>query len=511
VLRLSTENTEANEQALAQLQKERPELDMLATQVAANPQDLGATKSLAEAYLEAGFGVNAFQLFQQVLLRDPGDPQAHVGLAVIWDQWKNHDLALQYAHRALALAPGSLQALEILGRVYLHRDEIDAALMTFRAGLNIAPGNAYFLANAGYAHMLRKEWENARICLERAVTIDGSVQETHNNLGIVLALLGDREEALLQFMAVHDAAAAHNNLGVTYLGVGEYRLAREEFRLALAADPGYEKAAMNLREAESHLPPAAVYSVQPFPAGDSGRKLLIETTALGYQPTTPLSLTDYMRRVFRMQVDAAVSESLALYRPANIAAKPLSQNGDPPPIADFGRFRKISLGGFEAGEELDAVGMSAQLNVAPDHDEIVVPARTATLQVGPAELPGEAKPVRFPAVVFLPPITLPKYENFNGPASVGSGGTGSPNPAATGYSVQVFAAKDEKAARAEIAALEEKSGIAVTVERAEIPDRGVWYRARIRGYETIGSAVAAAKRLAVDGIIKGYWIVPPSF
>ncbi len=487
VLRLSTEDAKTDDEALAKLHKEKPEIAALAQRVSESPQDLAATRSLARAYLDEGFPLSAFQLYQQLQLRAPGDPDAHIGLALIWDRWKEYDLALECATRAVSLGPDYVPALETMGRVYLHRNELDNALASFLAGVQAAPNNAALLANTGYVYILRQDWGNARGFLERAVALDGSVAETRNNLGIVLAISGDREGALRQFLAVHDTAAAHNNLGATYLGIGNFRFAQEEFRLALAIRPDYEKAAMNLREAEAHMPPGNDPSVPERTSTGS-----LETAPLEYRPISPLSLTDYMRQLFRMQADAAAEAALAPYRPASIAEDFLARGDDIAMIADFSQFRQISAKGLEAAEDLAAI-------VPPVTEE----AGAALPAAPPATADAMAKPAQVPAVVVMVPW-LPPETLATAPKAMTT------PPAHSSYSVQVFAAKDERAVQAENEALSKQARVDSAIERADLKDKGIWYRARIRGYETFSAALAAAKDLVLAGIIKGYWIVPPN-
>ncbi len=77
----------------------------------------------------------------------------------------------------------------------------------------------------------------------------------------------------------------------------------------------------------------------------------------------------------------------------------------------------------------------------------------------------------------------------------------------SGYSIQVFALRDESTARSAAKALE-KAGVVTTVERTDL-DEGTWYRGRVYGYETLSSALKTAKKLSMAGLIKKYWIVPP--
>lgn len=77
----------------------------------------------------------------------------------------------------------------------------------------------------------------------------------------------------------------------------------------------------------------------------------------------------------------------------------------------------------------------------------------------------------------------------------------------TGYSIQVFAVRDDSTARAAAKALEE-AGVRTVIERMDL-NEGVWFRGRLHGYETLGSALKTAKRLFIAGLIKEYWIIPP--
>jgi tetratricopeptide (TPR) repeat protein len=262
VLKVSSENAGDSEVSLSELHKRRPELGSLAERLKGNPADVEAIATLAEAYLQERFYLSAHDLFQELRLRAPDNAGACVGLAMVWDACGDPALALEYATQGAALDPGSSVALETLGRIHLHRRETEAALASFLAALAISPEDPALLATTGYVYMLKAEWEEARRHLQRAVEIGGSVSETHNNLGVVLARLGDPQGALREFMAVGDPAAAHNNLGVAYLGFRDWKAAQEEFRLALAINPEYSRARLNLWEAESHLPVEAVSAIE---------------------------------------------------------------------------------------------------------------------------------------------------------------------------------------------------------------------------------------------------------
>lgn len=269
VLKISSENTAATEQALKQLHERRPDLAKLSSRASANGKDVESRRVLAEAYLEEGLLPYAFQMYQEIQSINPEDPRAELGVARVWDKWGDFGLAHQHAEQAVMLEPGSAEALEVLGRVQLHRNQLDQALSAFLSALQLKPQNPSVLNNAGYVFLKRGDLLQARLYLEQAVAIDGSLVEAHNNLGIALARLGDRDRALQEFLAVNDPSAAFNNLGVVYLGQKRWSEARDAFRRALALDPGHSKARTNLAEAEAHMPLPAVVDLTPLKGRDS--------------------------------------------------------------------------------------------------------------------------------------------------------------------------------------------------------------------------------------------------
>jgi tetratricopeptide (TPR) repeat protein len=176
-------------------------------------------------------------------------------------EWGDFGQAAQHAEQAVAIDPASAEGLELLGRIEMRSNNLEAAISNFLAAARVEPENARIVANAGYAFMLRGELGRARTCLEKAINLDGSLVEARNNLGIVLAKLGDSDGALRQFLAVNEPPAAFNNLGVVYLEQKKWRDARDAFQRAVALDPEYRNARANLAETSLHLPLPAVIDI----------------------------------------------------------------------------------------------------------------------------------------------------------------------------------------------------------------------------------------------------------
>jgi len=253
VLEISQEKIDQQDDQVAQLLEQKPELTVLAENARRNSKDLKSRHALAEAYMSEKLLASAFSLYQEILVVSPNDTEAELGLAKIWDEWGDYMQAREHAERAINGQIGNPETFELLGRICLHQNDTESALRAFSAALKIAPESSSILANAGYAYLLLSEWDEARDHLERALKLDKAITEAHNHLGIVYAHQGKREAAMLEFLAVNTLAASLNNIGVVYLAENRLKEARAEFLNALAIDPGYEMAMANLWTVESLL------------------------------------------------------------------------------------------------------------------------------------------------------------------------------------------------------------------------------------------------------------------
>jgi Tfp pilus assembly protein PilF len=70
---------------------------------------------------------------------------------------------------------------------------------------------------------------------------------THNNFGMLLARKGDLQAALAEFEFSGDAAAAHNNLAVVLLEMGDYDHSRDHLVKALALRRNFQPALSNFK------------------------------------------------------------------------------------------------------------------------------------------------------------------------------------------------------------------------------------------------------------------------
>ncbi|RPI29723.1 MAG: hypothetical protein EHM61_00620 [Acidobacteria bacterium] len=365
VLKISEEKTAGQDAASKKLLAENPELAALAGRVESDPADSAARLALARGYLEAGLLSSAHHEFSMLSSATP-NAETEIGLSEIWTRWGDLALATQYVRSALNLQPDSVPAWEQAGRLALRGGDAKAAASAFDTALRFRPSDPVLLANLGYSHLLAGEWDAARVSLQKAVDLDGSLVQARNNLGIVLAQLGQKEPALAQFSAVSDRATALNNLGVVYLENRDWSEASTTFREAVALKPDYSKAQENLSQAESMTAPPAVIMLPSAPSPDPAPQTTNQYTSSA-APDTRAGL-NMQRPVPSVPAEAGIQPD-PVRPPSRIPAAEarmilrdqfsvVSKNDPPPTVVYLGTPRDAGSAGWtpplppEAGLEL---------------------------------------------------------------------------------------------------------------------------------------------------------------
>lgn len=108
-----------------------------------------------------------------------------------------------------------------------------------------------FLLNLnGIININLKNWDKAKISLNKAIALDQNYVEAYNNLGIVYNNLGELEEAIKNFsLSVkikHNYSNGYNNLGSAYDDLGKSEDAIKNYAKALEFDSKHVEAQKNL-------------------------------------------------------------------------------------------------------------------------------------------------------------------------------------------------------------------------------------------------------------------------
>jgi tetratricopeptide (TPR) repeat protein len=174
-------------------------------------------------------------------------------------QGRLHEAARLY-QALLAVQPGHLEALHLLGVVaHQQGDHTRAALLIGRA-IAGNPNNAMYHANLAEAFRALGQLDQAVASCRDALRLRPGYSEAANNLGMALLGQGKTDHALAAFAEAlrlkPDFAMASNNLGNALRLRGALIEAETHFRRAVAMAPGLAEAHSNLGQLllERHQP-----------------------------------------------------------------------------------------------------------------------------------------------------------------------------------------------------------------------------------------------------------------
>lgn len=139
-----------------------------------------------------------------------------------------------------------------MGLSYLGERNYTLALVELSEAEKFDPDNPELLYNLALAYIGKKRYALAEPRLERAISLKPSYSVARNDLGVVYLELKRWDSAIQQFRIVKDdifyenSESAGLNLGLAYLGKGEYPQALEEIRAVVASNPRNPMARLSL-------------------------------------------------------------------------------------------------------------------------------------------------------------------------------------------------------------------------------------------------------------------------
>lgn len=208
-------------------------------------------RQVALEYRRLGVLDQALDHFESALEVDPHDAAAFDGQARVWRDWGFPRVAFGYAQRATALAPSSPEPANTLGTIYMAIGEMPMAVEWYQRALANDPTAWYALNNLCYAAVLLGRPGAVSSCTE-ALVLSPDSTATRNNLALAYAAEGDLNRARMQFASQGDAAA-HYNMGIVHMALGQYDRAKAAFTAALASEPNFPHAAERVRQSQALL------------------------------------------------------------------------------------------------------------------------------------------------------------------------------------------------------------------------------------------------------------------
>lgn len=154
--------------------------------------------------------------------------------------------------RILKSHPKSAQAAHRLAVLYDRQNRFEKSQRYFRQALKLQPGNADVFCDIGYSCYRQHRWADAEMNLKQAIKIDGNHARAYNHLGLTYAQMQRRKDALAAFRkAGCTTAQAHMNVALVLSLNDRLEDARDEYQLALNADPTSDEIRSRMQKIES--------------------------------------------------------------------------------------------------------------------------------------------------------------------------------------------------------------------------------------------------------------------
>jgi Flp pilus assembly protein TadD len=208
----------------------------------------------AETVYREGRYPEAAALFGSYVEGKPENAWGHYMLGL--SAWKSGDVdrAASAFERALELDSRHVKSLVNLSRVLLDAGRPGEALDRLTRAVELDSGSAEVYRLIGRVRHDQDQVEEAVDAYRTAVTLDDQDAWAFNNLGVLYieqSLPGDAIGALARAVELRpEVAVFHNNLGMALERWGYFQAAQDQYRLAVGADPGHQKAAANLARIE---------------------------------------------------------------------------------------------------------------------------------------------------------------------------------------------------------------------------------------------------------------------
>ena len=203
--------------------------------------------------------------------------------------------AMRAYREVLALDDGRADAYHRLAIIHHREGNFDESVRLFAKALDLQANNHELLCDLGFSFYLQDRLGDAEQSLRDALCHDPHLKRAHVNLGLVLAATNRLNEAYLESREGGcSEAEARTNLAFALTLQQRWSAAREQYELALAADPDSEYVRARLRDLESQIaetrlnrgPDLANHEVVEQASAVARRPLHVDETGKRFQTAT---------------------------------------------------------------------------------------------------------------------------------------------------------------------------------------------------------------------------------
>ena len=214
-----------------------------------NKSDIALFK-IGDIHSKRGNEALAIIAFEMALDVNPDNGQANEGLALILLNKREYDKARNHLARAEASgATISWRVYNSLGVISDLEKDYKQAIIYYEKALTVQSQMPLVLNNMGYSHYMSGDWDGAEKYYRKAVQNDEYFERAWRNLGLLYTRKEKFEEAINAFTQVEDLPEAYNDIGFICMLNGKYELSEAFFKRAIKLAPRYyEEANTNLQK-----------------------------------------------------------------------------------------------------------------------------------------------------------------------------------------------------------------------------------------------------------------------
>ena len=197
-------------------------------------------------YHQTGDFPKAEKIYQQILQKNPNQPEVLHQLGLLYYQVGKYDFGVKLIKKAIAQNPSVPSYYSNLGIVLRAKGDIDAAIQSYQEALRLNPDFVAPHLNLGVALQKQGKLDKAIKHYREAIRLKPDYAEAHSNISVVLQKQGRLDEAIDHCREAlrlkPDFADAYHNMGNALKDQGKFNEAIRYFHEALRLNPHHAEA-----------------------------------------------------------------------------------------------------------------------------------------------------------------------------------------------------------------------------------------------------------------------------
>ncbi len=159
-----------------------------------------AHKLLAEIYELEGGMRKAIDEYVLAIEINKKDYNSYYKVAVLLNNLDKKEEASQMLNNLLKIKPDYLEAIDLLGDIYISKDMYKEAVNVYQEALKYTQTDYNIYYNLGIAYTMLNDFQNAKICYEKAAQLNSLLYNTKYSLAEIALIYKDLEEAEKRFL-----------------------------------------------------------------------------------------------------------------------------------------------------------------------------------------------------------------------------------------------------------------------------------------------------------------------